>query len=64
MASKRVQPFQFTNELADFKKYLESDANEDAKRPLLYPLLKHFLRRNLKLNLMLVELMYMQKVRY
>ncbi len=50
MASKRVQPFQFTNELADFKKYLESDANEDAKRPLLYPLFKTLFKEKFKIE--------------
>ena len=31
----------FTEEIKQLKKYLYSDSNEDAKRPLLYPFFKN-----------------------
>ncbi|MEQ8531618.1 MAG: hypothetical protein RIB86_07185, partial [Imperialibacter sp.] len=38
------------SELEDFKKYLKSDSNEDAKRPLLYPLFGSLFKDKFKIE--------------
>ena len=40
----------FTEEIKDFKKYLYSESNEDAKRPLLYPLFKKLYKERFKIE--------------
>lgn len=40
----------YGEEIEDFKKYLRSDSNEDAKRPLLYPLFKKLYKENFRIE--------------